>query len=207
MDAITLFEHQYIARSEGNGATLLLLHGTGGNEYDLLQLGAALDPSANLLSPRGKVLENGLPRFFRRLAEGVFDEEDILRQSYDLNEFIKAAAGRYGFDRSRVTAVGYSNGANIAVSLLLLHPGTLASAVLFHAMVPLEPPELPALENLRVFLGAGESDPMIPPSKTAELVRLLQRTGADLTVHWESTGHGLNRNEVEAAASWLLEIA
>src|SRR6187397_432273 len=135
------FEHRFVpARPDGAGRPpLLLLHGTGGDESDLLPLGEALAPGAAVLSPRGNVLENGMPRFFRRLAEGVFDEEDVIRRAHELADFVGAAAARHGFDPKRVIAVGYSNGANIAAAILLLRPGALAGAVLFRAMVPLVP--------------------------------------------------------------------
>src|SRR5215207_5564250 len=141
------FVHQFVPAQADGAPTLLLLHGTGGNEHDLLDLGRALYPRAALLSPRGQVRENGMPRFFRRLAEGVFDLDDLRRRTADLAAFIAAASAAYGFDPRRVIAVGYSNGANIAASLLLLYPAALAGAVLFHAMVPLVPEELPSLPD------------------------------------------------------------
>ena len=134
------------ARTPAAG-TLLVLHGTGGDEHDLLPLGRAIAPGATLLSPRGKVLEHGKPRFFRRLAEGVFDVDDLKRRAAELGDFVGAAAAPYGFDTSRLTAVGFSNGANIASALLLLRPEVLSRAVLFRAMVPLEPDPLPGVRR------------------------------------------------------------
>src|SRR5207248_4811142 len=147
------FIHEFVAGSSPR--TLLLLHGTGGSERDLIPLGRELDPSASLLSPRGKVLENGMPRFFRRLAEGVFDLDDLKTRTQELAEFVAAAARHYEFDADEVVAVGYSNGANIAASILLLRPKVLRAAVLFRAMVPLLPKDLPDLSPVRVWVGAG----------------------------------------------------
>lgn len=195
--------HQFLPASEAGAPTLLLLHGTGGSEFDLLDLGRAMYPHAARLSPRGAVVENGMARFFRRIAEGVFDLDDLRRRSAELAEFIAAAAERYHFDSGRVIAIGYSNGANIAASLLLLHPGALSGAVLFHAMVPLVPEELPKLEGVPAFLGAGRRDRIIPPQQTEELAKLFERAGAEVTLHWEEGGHILTRGEVGAATVWL----
>lgn len=179
------------------------MHGTGGNEHDLLELGRALYPGAALLSPRGQVLENGMPRFFRRLAEGVFDLDDLRRRTHDLGDFVAAVAAVYRFDRSQVIAIGYSNGANIAASLLLLRPEVLAGAVLFHAMVPLVPETLPNLHDVPVFIGAGRVDQLIPARQTERLADLLTQVGATVALHWEPGGHELNSAEVRAAGAWL----
>ena len=191
--------------SEGAGATrtLLLLHGTGGSEGDLLPLGRHLLPGAALLSPRGQVLEQGMPRFFRRLAEGVFDQEDLRRRTHELADFVASAAGAYGFDPAQVVAVGYSNGANIAASMLLLRPSALAGAALFHAMVPFVPETFPDLSGKRVFLGAGRRDPLVPVEQTEGLAAILRRAEAAVTLHWETGGHSLNGGEIEAACGWL----
>jgi predicted esterase len=196
--------HHYLPRPNAAN-TLLLLHGTGGDENDLLPLGKLLDPNANLLSPRGNVLENGMPRFFRRLSEGVFDIPDLKARTNELADFIAAAANAYGFDPMRVTTAGFSNGANIAASLLLLRPDVLSSAVLLHPMVPLVPEALPDLAGVRVFIGAGRQDPIALPAETEALATLLRESGADVTVHWQPGGHGLSREEVLAAAEWLAE--
>lgn len=187
--------------------TLLLLHGTGGDENDLLPLGSLLLPEANLLSPRGQVLERGMPRFFRRLAEGVFDVPDLIAQTHALAEFIAHAAAEYGFDPARVTAVGFSNGANIAGSLLLLHPGVLRAAVLLAPMVPLVPDAPPDLAGMPVFVGAGRRDPLIPIAETERMLSLLGEYGAEVTAHWEDGGHTLTRTEALAAAAWLKRSA
>jgi predicted esterase len=197
------FIHRYEPpRAEGQ-PVLLMLHGTGGDEMDLLPLGAALAPDAGLLSPRGKVLENRMPRFFRRLAEGVFDLEDLRFRTHELADFVEAAERAYGFDRGRLIAVGYSNGANIAASLLLLRPGTLAGAALLHPMVPLVPATMPELSALPVLVTAGRHDPLIPPAETERLVDLLRRAGADVKEHWQEDGHSLTQDEVTAAREWL----
>ena len=195
------FIHDFVP---GNSSrTLLLLHGTGGNERDLIALGRELDPNAALLSPRGKVLENGMPRFFRRLAEGVFDLEDLKYRTNELADFVAAAAQHYGFASDNVVAVGYSNGANIAASMLLLRPEILSAAILFRAMVPLIPDRQPNLSSIRVWIGAGEHDPIIPTSETNALAELLRNDGADVTIRYFQTGHQLTRDDVDAARDWL----
>ena len=183
--------------------TLLLLHGTGGNENDLIPLGRELDPDANLLSPRGKVLENGMPRFFRRLAEGIFDEEDLIRRTHELADFIEQAVTKYNLNRQNVFAVGYSNGANIAASLLLLRPKTLSGAVLLRAMVPLVPKRLPDLEGIPVLLASSHYDPIIPADEANELATMLHKAGADLSVSWDDGGHGLTGETLDGARHWL----
>ena len=201
----TDFIHEFIPGSSSR--TLLLLHGTGGNERDLIPLGRELDPNAALLSPRGKVLENGMPRFFRRLAEGVFDLEDLKHRTNELSDFVAAAAQHYGFATDQLVAVGYSNGANIAASLLLLRPEILDAAILFRAMVPLVPDRLPDLSSVRVWFGAGDQDPIIPASEPQRLVELLRRAGADVTIRFFNAGHGLTNDDVITARDWLDRVA
>jgi predicted esterase/catechol 2,3-dioxygenase-like lactoylglutathione lyase family enzyme len=201
------FVHQFIPAQAADTPTLLLLHGTGGNEHDLLDLGRALYPGAALLSPRGQVLENGMPRFFRRLAEGVFDLDDLRRRTHELAEFVAAASAAYKVDPRRVIAVGYSNGANIAGSLMLLRPEVLAGAVLFHAMVPLVPEQLPNLQGLPVFMGAGKFDQLISPPQTEALAQLLRQAGAEVELFWQPASHALNQAEVQAATEWLRKHA
>lgn len=202
------FQHRHVpAQGPGPAPTLLLLHGTGGNEDDLLPLGPMLAPGAALLSPRGQVLEHGMPRFFRRLAEGVFDLDDLRRRTHDLAEFVAAAAAAYGFDAGRVVAAGYSNGANIAASLLLLRPGVLSAAVLLRPMVPLVPETLPDLSGLPVFLAAGQQDPIVPMHQTEALAALLEGAGARVTRHWVPGGHALTRDELRVAGEWLTSLA
>jgi phospholipase/carboxylesterase len=200
------FIHRYAPPRVEGQPVLLMLHGTGGDETDLLPLAAALAPEAGLLSPRGKVLENGMPRFFRRLAEGVFDLDDLRHRTHELADFVEAAARSYGFDAEEIVAVGYSNGANIAASLLLLRPGILAGAVLLHAMVPLVPDTMPDLSGVPVLATAGKQDPLIPPAETERLIELLRQAGADVDEHWQNDGHTLTGDEVTAARDWLSKL-
>src|SRR5215471_2290726 len=195
------FIHEFVPGISAR--TLLLLHGTGGNERDFIPLGRELDPNAALLSPRGKVLENGMPRFFRRLAEGVFDLEDLKYRSKELADFVAAAAQHYGFATDQLVAVGYSNGANIAASMLLLRSEALPTAILFRAMVPLYPETPPNLSSVRVWIGAGRNDPIIPTSETKRLVELLHKAGADVTIRYFQAGHELTNQDLEAARDWL----
>lgn len=182
--------------------TLLFLHGTGGTEHDLLPLSDKIDPDANILSVRGNVSENGMPRFFRRLAEGVFDEEDLIVRTKELNEFLNEAAETYAFDRNEIVAVGYSNGANIAASLLFHYQHALKGAILHHPMVPRRGLDLPDLSNKHVFIAAGTNDPICSPEESEELSSLLQDAGAKVELHWENRGHQLTVSEVEAASAW-----
>ena len=200
------FVHRFDPAKEPGAPTLILLHGTGGDENDLLPLGRMLDERAALLSPRGKVLENGMPRFFRRLSMGVFDEEDLVNRTHELASFVEEAASEYGLDPKRLFAVGFSNGANIAASLLLLHPGLLAGAVLLRAMTPFELETLPDLSGTPVYLAAGRSDQMIPAESTERLAELLRKAGAEVTLDWQPGGHGIGRAEVEAARAWLAGV-
>lgn len=201
------FVHRYVPGRDGSRRTLLLLHGTGGNENDLLPLGAELDPQAGLLSPRGKVLENGAPRFFRRLAEGIFDLEDLKFRTDELAEFVGWAVKEYDLDATQVYAVGYSNGANIAGGLFLRQPDVLAGAAMLHAMVPYVPDELPDLSGKSILLTAGENDPIVTTDETTRLHSLLQRAGADVRLAWFRNGHRLSGAEVHAAAQWLESLA
>ena len=198
------FIHEFVPGNSDR--TLLLLHGTGGNERDLIPLGRELDANAALLSPRGKILENGMPRFFRRLAEGVFDVEDLKQRTNELADFIAAAAKHYKLAADQIVAVGYSNGANIGASMLLLQPEILRAAILFRAMVPLVPENLPNLSSVRVWIGAGDQDPIIPASETQRLVELLRRAGADVTIRFANATHGLTDADVEAARHWLEQV-
>jgi phospholipase/carboxylesterase len=182
--------------------TLLLLHGTGGNELDLLPLAGMIDDEANVLSVRGNVLENGMPRFFRRLAEGIFDEEDLIFRTKELNEFLDEAAEKYDFDRDNILAVGYSNGANIAASLLFHYQHALKGAILHHPMVPRKGIDLPNLTGKSVFIAAGTNDPICSPMESTELQSILEKAKAKVELHWENRGHQLTREEVEAAATW-----
>ena len=195
------FIHEFVPGTSNR--TLLLLHGTGGNEHDLIPLARELDPNASLLSPRGKVLENGMPRFFRRLAEGVFDLEDLKYRTNELADFVAAAAEHYKLAADQIIAIGYSNGANIAASMLLLRPEILRGAVLFRAMVPLVPEKLADLSSVRVWIGAGSEDPIIPTPETQRLVELLRSAGAEVTIRFARAGHGLTNGDVITARDWL----
>jgi phospholipase/carboxylesterase len=199
----TTFRHVFLPGKSRR--TLLLLHGTGGNEHDLLSLGRDLDPEASLLSPRGKILENGLPRFFRRLAEGIFDEKDLIHRTHELGDFIAEAAASYAVDPTKIVAVGYSNGANIAASLLLLRPGTLAGAALLRAMVPLIPDTLPDLTGTAVLLMSGHHDPLVPTENSRRLAGLLDEAGANVTMRFENAGHQLTAYTLEATRRWIAD--
>ncbi|KGR77288.1 alpha/beta hydrolase [Ureibacillus sinduriensis] len=181
---------------------LLLLHGTGGDENGLIPLADIVDPEASYLSVRGNVLENGMPRFFRRLAEGVFDEEDLIYRTKELNEFLDHASKEYRFNRQNILALGYSNGANIAASLLFHYKDALMGAILHHPMVPRRGIELPDLTAKNVYIAAGTNDPICPQQESVELKQLLEAAGAKVDVHWENHGHQLTMNEVQAAKQW-----
>ena len=198
------FLHEFVPGNSNR--TLLLLHGTGGNERDLIPLGSELDADASLLSPRGKIIENGMPRFFRRLAEGVFDLEDLKTRTNELADFVAAAVRHYKLAADHIIGVGYSNGANIAASMLLLRPEIMHAAVLFRAMVPLIPDKLPDLSSVHVWMGAGDQDPIIAPSETQRLVELLRRAGAEVTIRFFHAGHSLTNTEIELAGQWLREL-
>ena len=198
------FIHEFVPGNSNR--TLLLLHGTGGNERDLIPLGRQLDPDASLLSPRGRILENGMPRFFRRLAEGVFDLEDLRTRTNELADFVAAAVRHYELAVNNVIGVGYSNGANIAASMLLLRPEIMRAGILFRAMVPLIPDKLPDLSSVRVWIGAGDQDPIVPASETQRLATLLRRAGADVTIRFANASHGLTSDDVMTARDWLQPV-
>ncbi len=198
------FVHEFVPGNSNR--TLLLLHGTGGNERDLVPLGRELDPNASLLSPRGKILENGMPRFFRRLAEGVFDSEDLKKRTNELADFVAAAVRHYKLAADHIVGVGYSNGANIAASVLLLRPEIIQAAILFRAMVPLVPDKLPDLSSVHVWIAAGSQDPIIPPSEAQRLADLLRHASADVTIRFFNASHGLTSSELETAGQWLKDL-
>jgi phospholipase/carboxylesterase len=197
------YVHHYQPGKTPASPTLLLLHGTGGNEQDLVPLAADLMPEAGVLSPRGNVLEHGMPRFFRRLAEGVFDLEDLRFRTAELADFVSEAAAHYGFDAGRVIAAGFSNGANIAASIVLLRPGVLNRAVLFRAMVPLVPDPLPSLPGTPVLVSNGRVDPIVPPAETERLAALLRAGGAEVALVWQAAGHQLVPEDLIRAREWL----
>lgn len=200
------FIHRFIPSSnnpEKEYPTLLLLHGTGGSEDDLIQIGKMISPHSSLLSPRGKVLEHGMPRFFRRLAEGVFDIKDLKFRTQELAKFLHDASSKYSFDLNKTVAIGFSNGANIAASLLLLNPETINGAILFRAMKPFTPDNLPDLSNKQVLLSAGLIDPIVSKSQIEGLYNLLQKSGANVTMKWQQSGHNINNKDISDAKEWL----
>jgi phospholipase/carboxylesterase len=195
------FIHRFIPATRPGLAPLLLLHGTGGDEDDLVPLGERLSPGAALLSPRGKVNENGMARFFRRFAEGLFDVEDIKARAQELAEFIARARAAYKLEKP--VAVGFSNGANIAAALLLTHPDVLAGAVLLRATLPLEPQTPPDLTSVPVLLLSGATDPMIPLAGANRLAAVLKAAGADLMHETLPAGHNLTQKDISLATQWL----
>ncbi|MGE7986742.1 alpha/beta hydrolase [Lysinibacillus fusiformis] len=199
-------KHIFYKGTDETRPTLLLLHGTGGNEESLIGLAKEIDDTANILSVRGNVLEHGMPRFFRRLAEGVFDIEDLIMRTKELNDFLQEAAQQYSFDRQRIVAIGYSNGANIAASLLFHYEDVLAGAILHHPMVPRRGIELPKLSAIPVFIGAGTNDPMCTAQESEDLEALLSSAGATVTTNWFDFGHQLTIPEVHAAKEWYKSI-
>lgn len=202
--AVEHFVHRFEPGSAPAGApALLMLHGTGGNESDLLSLGQFLLPDAALLSPRGQVLERGAPRFFRRFAEGVFDVEDLKRRTHELADWVAAAAATYALDGRPLVATGFSNGANIAASLLLLRPEVLAGAALLRATLPFEPEAVPALAGRPVFIASGRSDPLVRAADVERLAAVLREGGAQVALRWSDAGHDLPPGDAVAAREWL----
>jgi phospholipase/carboxylesterase len=199
--ATTDFIHVYEPGADHHRPPLLLLHGTGGDERDLLGLGRAVAPGASLLSPRGQVLEGAMPRFFRRLAEGVFDEDDLRRRTQDLADFVEDARRRYGL--AAPVAVGFSNGANIAASLLLLRPGVLAGAALLRAMSPFATPPQADLAGQRVLILSGAMDPIVPAADARRLAQTLSGHGASVDHRVLPAGHGLSQPDIGLLQSWL----
>ncbi|MFJ8235496.1 alpha/beta hydrolase [Ureibacillus sp. NPDC094379] len=198
--------HIFKAGTNPNKPVFLLLHGTGGDENGLLSLAEIVDPESSVLSVRGNILENGMPRFFKRLAEGVFDEEDLVFRTHELNQFLDESAKEYKFDRNNIVAIGYSNGANIAASLLFHFKDALKGAILHHPMVPIRGIELPDLTDINVFIAAGTNDPICPQQESVELQELLDGAGASVNIHWEDRGHQLTMSEVQTAKEWYQEI-
>ena len=198
------FIHRFVpADDQASVETLLVLHGTGGDESDLVGIGQTIAPGAAILSPRGKVLENGAPRFFKRLAEGVFDPKEVRSRAEELTRFIRAAITKYGLDPSRIYALGYSNGANIASTVMFIHSELLQGAVLLRPMLVYEPEELGDLSGARVFISAGRMDPIIPVKSVERLVHLFESSHAEVTIKWQSAGHNLVPSEVLEASDWL----
>ena len=197
------YHHRFEPGTDPAAPPVLLLHGTGGDENDLLTLGRQLSPGSALLSPRGDVLEHGMPRFFRRFAEGVFDLADVAARAQTLADFIAAAARHYRFDQGKLVGVGLSNGANIAASVLWLRPETLAAAILLRPMVVLEPAQPPDLSGKRVLIASGIRDPIVPADHPARLAGQFRRAGADVTLHSAEAGHRLVTADFDAAMGFL----
>ncbi len=202
------FIHTFIpsdsSRTDDDSLNLLLLHGTGGDENDLISIARMLEiTNASILSPRGKVLENGMPRFFRRLAEGVFDIEDLRFRTNELADFVQKASKTYTFDLNRTIAIGYSNGANIAASMLLLRPEILSGAILFRPMIPLVPDTLPNLSSKYVLISAGLNDPIVQRYQTEDLFELLKKVEAKVSIQWQNSGHELTQRDIKAAKDWV----
>jgi phospholipase/carboxylesterase len=195
------FEHVF--READSAETLVLLHGTGGDEHDLLPLAGAVAPDLRYLSPRGRVLEGSMNRWFARLRPGVLDQDDVRRRAAELRDFLLAAAEQRGFDPGRMWAMGFSNGANIAAAMLLLYPDLFAGAVLLRPMLPLDGADPPDLSGRQIYLAAGSFDRMIPRESTEELISLLERSGGDLLVNWADAGHGFGPEEVAQVKAWL----
>lgn len=199
------YQHRWIPAPSDSARTFLLLHGTGGDENDLVPLARMLDPEAAVLSPRGNVLENGAPRFFRRHGVGKLDLDDLARRTQELAGFVQAAASRYGFALDETTAVGFSNGANIAASMLFETPRALGDAILIRAMLPYTPPRTPETAGKRILLLAGKHDPDSGPESTEALAGILREGGAEVSVHYADAGHELTQKDVARARAWLAE--
>lgn len=197
------FIHRFRPAAPGIRDTVLVLHGTGGNEDDLIGIAQTVAPGAAVISPRGKVLEGGAPRFFRRLAEGVFDPAEVRSRAEELAAFIRAALARYELDPGRVFALGYSNGANIASTVMLTDPEVIHAAVLLRPMLVFEPADESDLAGKAVLLSSGRVDPIVPVESVEKLVRLLEDRGAEVTLNWQLGGHNLVPSEVKEAAEWL----
>lgn len=205
MTAKSPFTYRFEAGAQAEAPPLLLLHGTGGDENDLLQLGQMMSSGSALLSPRGRVLENGMPRFFRRFSEGRFDEEDVRYRAVELGDFVSYARDRYGIGAP--IAVGFSNGANIAAALLLTRPETLAGAVLLRAMVPLSDPPAVDLDGKPVLILSGRQDPIVPADNARRLSTILSKAGAKVGHQILPTGHQLSQTDIALARTWLADVA
>jgi len=198
------FVHRFLPADDPvSSDTLVVLHGTGGDENDLIGIGQSVAPGAAIVSPRGNVLENGAPRFFKRLAEGVFDPKEVRSRAEELARFIRGAVITYRLNPERVFALGYSNGANVASTVMLVEPGILRGAVLFRPMVVYEPTERHDLNGSAVFISAGRMDPIVPTSSVERLVELFESASAEVTLKWQLAAHNLVPSEVREAADWL----
>jgi phospholipase/carboxylesterase len=198
------FIHRFLPASDpGSRETLLVLHGTGGDENDLVGIAQSIAPGAAILSPRGNVLENGAPRFFKRLAEGVFDPVEVRTRGEELAEFIRAAITKYALDAAHIFAFGFSNGANIASTVMFIEPELLQGSILFRPMVVFEPADIPDLSGKYVLISSGRMDPIVPTDNVKRLVEMFQSSGAEVSLNWQAGGHRLSPSEVREAAEWL----
>lgn len=198
--------HKFIKGTNPTKPTLLLLHGTGGDENDLIPVGKMIDADANILSVRGEVIENGMPRFFKRLAPGVFDEQDLMYRTSQLHDFIDQASKTYDFDRSDVIAIGYSNGANIAANMLMQIPYSLSGAILMHPMLPRQGGAVPSLKGIQVLITAGNNDPIVPLQSTQALKKVLDDHEASVSLSWFKFGHKLSSEEMQFVIKWYQSI-
>ena len=198
------FIHRHVpAADPATADTLVVLHGTGGDENDLISIGQAIAPGAAILSPRGNVLENGAPRFFKRMAEGVFDPKEVRSRADELARFIRGAVVTYRLDPARIYALGYSNGANIASTVMLVEPGIFRGSILLRPMLVYDPPEQNDLSDTAVFISAGRMDPIVPVESVEKLVKLFESAHSNVTVKWQLAGHSLVPSEVREASEWL----
>lgn len=199
------FIHVFIPSSKKSKLTLLLLHGTGGDENDLIPLGLDIAPIASILSPRGKVIENGMSRFFRRFPDGSFDIQDLRFRTEELSKFITWASQHYNFDLGKMIVLGYSNGANMALSVILTYRELIAGAILFRAVVPYIPDRLPDLSGMPIFLSEGMYDPYVSLAQAESLKILLEKLGASLTYNLEVSAHRLTQHEIRKAREFFQE--
>lgn len=199
-------KHIFVQGSSPDAPTFAMFHGTGGSERDLIPIANLISPQSSVLGLRGNVLENGMPRFFRRLAEGVFDEADLIARTEEVYAYLDEAAKAYGFDRNNIVATGYSNGANIIASLLFHYPSAVKGAILFHPMVPRRGTRLPESPGLPVFIGAGSNDPLVQVAETEELAAMLSQAKLSVHTSYEHFGHQLTMSEAEAAKVWYEKI-
>jgi len=197
------YDYRFEQGTDRTGPVLLLLHGTGGNEHDLIPVGRLVAPNADIISPRGNVSENGALRFFRRLAEGVFDMEDLAKRTGDLLRFLDAGAKRHGFTTDRVIALGFSNGANVAASMMLTDPSRLRHGILIRAMVPFEPKVVPDMKGCSALIAAGRTDTMIPGPQTERLAQLMTSAGARVELKWQQSGHTMTQADVTDARNYI----
>lgn len=189
-----------------NDRTLILFHGTGGSEKDLIPIARMIDSKANILSIRGDVLENGMSRFFKRIAEGIFDEKDLVERTHHLKKFIENAITQYNIDRHKLIGLGYSNGANILGCLLFHYNDVITHAVLSHPMVPLRNIDLPDLSHINVFIGAGKEDPIVDIDETHELIDLFKKANANVLYKLTDYGHRFSESELEGIIRWYQNI-